>query len=307
MRNSGRKIVLATRGSPLALRQAGGIRDLIREKYPGFEPELAVVKTRGDLVQDKPLAALGGKGLFVREIEEALLQGRADLAVHSVKDLPADLPPGLVLGVVPPGESPEDVLLSVNYAGLEDLPEGARVGTGSLRRRAQLLALRPDLRLLDLRGNVDTRLRRLREGDFEAVVLALAGLRRLGLRGPRESVLPPEIFLPACGQGALGLEYMEEREDLAELLAFMEHRPTRRRVEAERAFLRVLGGNCQTPIAAHTSFPQEGTLLLDGLVASADGVRVIRGSVSGRAAEAEGLGRELAERILAAGGGEILF
>jgi hydroxymethylbilane synthase len=167
--------------------------------------------------------------------------------------------------------------------------------------------LRPDLRLLDLRGNVDTRLRKLREGNFEAIVLALAGLRRLGLRGPEESVLPPELFLPACGQGALGLEYVEARRDLASLLAFMEHRPTRLRVEAERSFLRALGGNCQTPIAAHASLAEEGKLLLDGLVASPDGSCVIRRRIWGDPAEAARLGRELAEQILAAGGRETLI
>lgn len=282
----------------MALWQAEYIRALLRRRYPGLEVELLILKTSGDRILDQPLYQVGGKGLFVKEIEEALLDGRADFAVHSVKDMPSTLPEGLTLGVMPPRERPEDVLLSIHYAGLEELPAGSRVGTSSPRRQAQLLALRPDLRVVNLRGNVDTRLRKLHEGECEAAVMALAGLKRLGLHAPREQILSPSAFLPACGQGALGLEYLEKRSDIAELLAFLDHKPTRICVEAERAFLEALGGGCQAPIAAHASWRGIGVLRLEGLIASPSGEGLARDCLMGKATAPQRLGQALAANIL---------
>ncbi|MCL1916075.1 MAG: hydroxymethylbilane synthase [Desulfovibrionaceae bacterium] len=299
------RLVIATRGSRLALWQAEHIRARILERLPDLRVELLILKTRGDVIQDVPLAKVGGKGLFVKEIEEALLDGRADFAVHSIKDLPVDLPLGLTLGVIPPREAQEDILLSVDYPGLEALPAGAKVGTSSLRRQAQLLALRPDLQVSGLRGNVDTRLKKLLQGEFAAIILAQAGLRRLGLSAPQEQILNPEHFLPAVGQGALGLEYSLDNQDLAQKLAFMDHAPTRRQVEGERAFLAELEGGCQTPIAACARL-EDALLTLDGLVATPDGRRIIRRRIQGSASQAVGLGQSLAKEIKAAGGTEIL-
>jgi hydroxymethylbilane synthase len=300
------RLTIATRGSRLALWQAEHIRAAIHRLHPDLPTDLLVLKTKGDMILDAPLAKLGGKGLFVKEIEEALLDGRAHIAVHSIKDLPADLPAGLALGAIPAGEAPEDMLLSVRHAQLESLPQGALVGTSSLRRQAQLLALRPDLRVRTLRGNVDTRLRKLQEGEFDAIVMAAAGMRRLGLHAPQEHELSVKQFLPAAGQGALGLEYATRNTALAPILACLDHLPTRLRVEAERAFLAELGGGCQTPIAAHACLKGQETLCLDGLVASPDGKRLIRRQMSGPADKAGSLGITLAVKIKAEGGGEIL-
>ncbi|MDL2313408.1 hydroxymethylbilane synthase [Desulfovibrio sp. OttesenSCG-928-C14] len=298
-------LIIATRGSRLALWQAEHIKSLLLARHPDLEVELLVLKTKGDVILDVPLAKVGGKGLFVKEIEEALLDGRADLAVHSMKDVPMALPEGLTLGVVPERENPADLLLSFKYASLEDLPQGARIGTSSLRRQAQILALRPDFQVTSLRGNVDTRLRKLEEGQFDAIIMAAAGMKRLGLTAPYQQELPFTVFLPACGQGALGLEHRVEREDLAELLAFLEHRDTRVCVEAERAFLAALEGGCQTPIASLAT-SGVGTVTLEGLVASLDGTRLVRQSLTGSLADAAELGRSLAQKIGESGGAEIL-
>lgn len=300
------KITIATRGSKLALWQAGHIKDLLAARHKDLEVSLLVLKTRGDIILDVPLAKVGGKGLFVKEIEEALLDGRADLAVHSMKDVPMELPGGLILGVVPERENPADILLSVDYASVEDLPKGASVGTSSLRRQAQLLALRPDLKVSSLRGNVETRLRKLTEGRFSAIIMAAAGMKRLGLSAPKEQILPLSVFLPASGQGALGIEYAKKRKDIAELLEFLDHPETRARVTAERSFLATLEGGCQTPIAAHAQVEPGGGLKLDGLVADLTGTRVIRKQLSAPASRAASLGRELAVEIKASGGGAIL-
>ncbi len=301
-----KKLTIATRGSRLALWQAEHIKSLLTRQHAGLQIELLVLKTKGDIILDVPLAKVGGKGLFVKEIEEALLDGRADLAVHSMKDVPMELPQSLVLGVVPKREDPADMLLSVKYAGLEDLPKGAVVGTSSLRRQAQLLALRPDLQVVSLRGNVDTRLRKLEEGQFDAIIMAAAGMKRLGLTAPKEKILPVKDFVPASGQGALGIEYAENRADVAELLAFLNHPATRCCVEAERGFLNALEGGCQTPIAAHAAMHGADSITLDGLVADLSGARIIRKQMRGKCADAEHIGRELAEMIKNAGGKEIL-
>ncbi len=305
-----KKLVIATRGSKLALWQAEHIKSCIEGKHPGVSVELLVLKTRGDIILDVPLAKVGGKGLFVKEIEEALLDGRADLAVHSMKDVPMELPEGLVLGIIPEREEPSDTFLSVHHASLAALPHGATVGTSSLRRQSQLLALRPDLNVVSLRGNVDTRLRKLSEGQFDAIIMATAGMKRLGLSAPKSEVLGPPTFLPAVGQGALGIEFRADRVDLHELLAFLEHTPTRIRVEAERGFLAGLQGGCQVPIAGHAVMTGNDTFTLEGLVADLTGTRVIRRTMNGKSApdgaQARTVGLDLAAQLVADGAGAIL-
>ena len=304
-------LTIATRGSRLALWQAEYIKDLLERRHI-VRVELLVLKTKGDIILDVPLSKVGGKGLFVKEIEEALLDGRADLAVHSMKDVPMELPEGLTLGAIPEREDPADLLLSVRYAGLEALPRGGRVGTSSLRRQAQLLALRPDLEVLSLRGNVDTRIRKLEAGEFDAIIMAAAGMKRLGLRLPYMIFLD---FLPAAGQGALGIEYKAERTDVAGLLAFLNHPETFVRVEAERACLAGLDGGCQVPIAAHATLSEYSgfggvlpgaELVLEALVADVKGQTIIRRTLRGNPSEARNLGLALAAEIKNTGGAAIL-
>lgn len=303
MRNS---LVIATRGSRLALWQAEHVRSRLQALQPGLSVELNVIKTRGDIILDVPLSKVGGKGLFVKEIEEALLDGRADLAVHSIKDVPMELPQGLILGCVPPRETCTDCFLSVRYDGVAALPRGARVGTSSLRRQAQLLAMRPDLHIESLRGNVDTRLRKLHENVYDAIVLASAGLTRLGLSAPFMRPLAPESFLPAVGQGALGIECREDDYDLFTQLALLEDGPTRVCVEAERGFLAGLEGGCQVPVAGHARVLDEENLCLEGLIAEVDGSRILRGEKSGPTCGARQLGLDLAVELLDKGGRAIL-
>ncbi|MHC1700795.1 MAG: hydroxymethylbilane synthase [Humidesulfovibrio sp.] len=298
-------VTIATRGSMLALWQAEHISSLLRAQYPGLEVELLKIKTTGDKILDVPLAKVGGKGLFVKEIEEALLDGRADLAVHSMKDVPTELPPELIVGVNPQREAPTDSLLSVQYDGLDALPKGARVGTSSLRRQAQLLTLRPDLTIESLRGNLDTRVRKLLEGQFDAIVVATAGLNRLGLSAPKVEILGPPRFLPAVAQGALGIEYRRDRPEMAELLAFLNHPETAAQVAAERGFLTGLDGGCQVPIAAWSVLSGD-ELSLTGFVAGVNGENPIRMSLAGPANAAWDLGAKLADQVLAAGGKAIL-
>ena len=300
-----KKIVIATRGSKLALWQAEHISSQLTSRYPELEVELLKIKTKGDKILDVPLAKVGGKGLFVKEIEEALMDGRADIAVHSMKDVPTELPAGLKLGIIPERESPVDLLLSYKYKNLMELPEGARVGTSSLRRQAQLLQLRSDLKVVSLRGNLDTRVRKLKEGQFDAIVVAKAGIRRLGLAVDYEYELAPPDFLPAVAQGALGIEYAEDRQDLDELLGFMDHAPTKFCVQAERAFLHGLDGGCQVPIACYARY-KDGMLHIRGLVADLKGERIIRRENSGEPEEASRLGQELAQEVLKAGAKRIL-
>jgi hydroxymethylbilane synthase len=299
------KIVIATRGSKLALWQANHVAGRLREAHPELDVMLLPMTTKGDKILDVPLAKVGGKGLFVKEIEAALLDGRADLAVHSLKDMPAEQPGGLVIGVVPRREDPTDLLLSVRYDSLAALPAGARVGTSSLRRQAQLLSLRPDVEVVDLRGNLDTRVGRLMEGRFDAIVVATAGCKRLGLSAPMVSPLAPPDFLPAAAQGALGLEYRADDKRTAHLVAFLDHPESHDAVTAERAFLGRLEGGCQVPIAVHAAVSDD-CLSLDGLVADVTGARVFRDVILGPRVQAVDLGRRLAESVLAKGAGDVL-
>jgi len=266
---------------------------------------LRKIQTSGDKIVDVPLAKIGGKGLFVKEIEEALLAGEIDFAVHSMKDVPAQLPEGLEILCVPPREDPRDALISRAGCSFKDLPQGARVGTASLRRQAQLLNARPDLRIEMLRGNLDTRLRRLKEGRFDAIVLAAAGLRRLAWAQEITEYLDPVVSLPAIGQGALGVEGRSNDHFVRSVLDRLNDQATQTTVTAERAFLHRLEGGCQVPIAAHATL-SGGKLLLEGLLASIDGKTVIRDRVQGKSQEAHKLGVQLAERLLARGGDKIL-
>jgi hydroxymethylbilane synthase len=292
-------LVIGSRGSQLALWQARWVQARLAER--GCESRIEIIRTTGDKITDVPLAKVGTKGLFTKEIEEALLEGRADLAVHSLKDLPTELPAGLALAAVPEREDPRDAMVG---ARLADLPAGARVGTSSLRRAAQLRKLRPDLQIESVRGNLDTRVRKLDEGRYDAIVLAAAGLKRLGWGARISEVLEPEVMCPAVGQGALAIE---TREDSAarEICAGLEHAPSRAAVAAERGLLAALGGGCQVPIGAHARV-SGGRLRLAGVVASPDGAELVRAESEGPAAEAERLGAELGARLLEQGGRRIL-
>ncbi|MBI4515422.1 MAG: hydroxymethylbilane synthase [Deltaproteobacteria bacterium] len=295
-------IRIGTRGSALALAQARWTQQQLQRLLPGRPAELVIITTSGDRFVDRPLSAIGGKGLFVKEIEEALAAGRIDCAVHSMKDLPAELAPGLALAAVPERVDPRDVLLCRGGHNLAALPAGARLGTSSLRRMALVHALRPGLDLLPLRGNVDTRLRKLDAGELDAIIIAAAGLHRLGLTRPAAQPLDPAEFLPAIGQGALAIE---TRCDDVALVSALEHAPTRITTAAERAFLIRVGGSCRTPLAAHATLAG-ARLELRALIASPDGRQVIRGQRSGAATEAAALGGALAEELLGRGGEAIL-
>ncbi len=295
-------IRIGTRGSKLALWQANHIKDLIESISPHWV-ELVVVKTKGDKILDSPLAKIGGKGLFVKEIEEALLEGRVDMAVHSMKDVPADLPPGLEIGAIPQREEPWDLLVVKERDYLEKLPSEAQVGTSSLRRQAQLLARRPDLKIQSLRGNLDTRYRKLKEGTLDAIVVALAGVKRLRINSLPSRVLTPQECLPAIGQGALAVEVREG--DWQEILGSIHHPSTALEVGAERAFLKCIGGSCQVPVAA-LGITDGNTLTLQGLIASPNGKEIFRGQKKGPLHEAKTIGIHLAQELLAQGGGRII-
>ena len=299
------KLRIGTRGSPLALAQSNWVKEKIEAKYPDARISLLKIKTKGDKVLDSPLAKIGGKGLFVKEIEEALLRHDVDLAVHSMKDLPADLPAGLQIALYPEREDPRDAFVSTDYQTLSVLPEGSSVGTGSLRRSAQLLHLRPDLQVVPLRGNVGTRLRKLETENLQAVILATAGLRRLGFSDRISQVLTAEEILPAVGQGALGLELRQDDTATREALQFLNHDETEVTVRAERAFLKELEGGCQVPIAAFSLIDGEG-IRLQGLVAELDGSRIIKDEASGMKGNPEDIGTTLADKILTLGGDKIL-
>jgi len=294
---------LGTRGSQLALVQARWVQAAIEAASPPARVELVVIRTSGDRIQDRPLAEVGGKGLFIKEIEEALLRREVDLAVHSMKDLPAELAAGMAIVAVPAREDPGDLLIARRRASLAELPAGARVGTSSLRRMALLRAARPDLEVVPLRGNVDTRLRRLAEGAVDAIVLAAAGLRRLGLSPEAAVPLDPAHFLPAIGQGALAIE--ARAGELDRLLAPLEDAATRAAILAERGFMLGAQGSCTTPLAAHARVAA-GEVRLEAVILSPDGTRVVRGERRGAVARAEALGRELAEDLMSRGGAEIL-
>lgn len=300
-----KKITIATRGSALALWQANHIKELLQNKYKDLEVELSIIKTKGDIILDVPLAKVGGKGLFVKEIEDALLSGSADLAVHSMKDVPMVLPPKLTLGAIPERENRYDVFLSKNYKNLDELPKNAVLGTSSLRRQAQILALRPDLTIKILRGNVQTRINKMLNGEYDAIILASAGINRLGLSVPYQVALTAPQFLPACGQGALGIEIHEDRQDIIDLIAFLNHKETQICVEAERSFLKSLDGGCQVPIASHSQLKGD-TLILEGLVAEPDASKIIRYTLEDSTQNRIALGENLAKKILENGGKEIL-
>jgi hydroxymethylbilane synthase len=298
-------IRIATRRSPLAKWQANHVADLLRAREPGLDVRLHELVTKGDKILDVALARVGGKGLFVKEIEDALLAGDAEIAVHSMKDLPAVLAGGLAVGAVPEREDPRDALCSPRFRTWTALPRGARVGTSSLRRAAQLKALRSDLQIETVRGNVETRLRKASDG-LDAVVLAYAGLRRLGLAEHATQVFDPSEMLPAVAQGALALEARVDDAPTLARLAPLDHTETRHRVEAERALLRRLEGGCQVPIAAHATITGSGQLTLRALVASLDGAMVIRGERSGPVSDARSLGEALGEELLSRGASDIL-
>ena len=297
-------IRIATRRSPLAKWQANHVRDLLMAREPGAEVVLHELMTRGDRILEVPLAEVGGKGLFVKEIEDALLNREAEIAVHSMKDLPAVLAPGLVLASVPVREDPRDALCSPKHGTLDRLPKGARVGTSSLRRSAQLKALRPDLQLEVVRGNVETRLRKASE-ELDAVVLAYAGLRRLGLGDRATQVFETTQMLPAVAQGALALECRADDAATLKRLAALEDAETRWRIEAERGFLARIEGGCQVPIAGHATM-EGGQLVLRALVASLDGKRIIRGERRGPTSQAREMGVAVAEELISRGADEIL-
>jgi len=298
-------IRIGTRGSKLALTQSEWIKEQLETHHLGLRVDLIKIKTTGDKILDTPLSKIGGKGLFVKEIEEALLERRVDVAVHSMKDVPAELPGDLMLSTFPPRENPSDALIARKGCTLEQLPKGARVGTSSLRRGAQLLHFRPDLKLVSLRGNVDTRLNKLKSGDLEAIILATAGLNRLGLSGVITQAIPFHQLLPAVGQGVLGLEVRRDDDETIALLDFLDHTDTRTAVTAERAFLKTLEGGCQVPIAGFARMKGE-TLSFEGLVAELDGSRIYRQTVTGRRDEAKAIGIEAAQALLASGGGDVL-
>ena len=298
-------IRIATRRSKLALWQAEHVADLLRRAHPALVVELVPMSTQGDRVLDRALAEVGGKGLFVKELEVALHEQRADIAVHSMKDVPSELPPGFDIAAALPRANPLDAFLSVRHARFTDLPRGARVGTSSPRRQAQLRSARPDLSLELLRGNVDTRLRRLEEGGLDAILLACAGLERLGLGGRITEQLPADFCVPAVGQGVIGIECRDDDARSRTLLAPLHHQDSFVRLSAERAFARTLGGSCHSPIAAHATLAG-GELTLHGFVGAPDGGETYRDSLGGPAGDAESLGLALARRMQAAGAGALL-
>ena len=299
------KLRIATRKSPLALWQAEHVAMLLRHAHAGLEPELVPLSTKGDRIQDRSLSAIGGKGLFIKELEVALEEGRADIAVHSMKDMPSELPEKFRIGAVLPRVDARDALLSAEAPCIEDLPRGARVGTSSLRRQAQLLWVRPDLRIEALRGNVDTRLRRLDDGELDAIILACAGLIRLGWESRITARLDPRTCLSAVAQGVIGIECRVDDARTHSWLRALNDSATRTAIDAERAFAARLGGSCQSPIGAYATIDGD-RLTLEGLVAEPDGTRLLRDSLTGIVADPRGLGERLADRMLAAGAATLL-
>ncbi|MBJ9705571.1 hydroxymethylbilane synthase [Acinetobacter calcoaceticus] len=296
---------IATRQSPLALWQAEYIRARLQELHPDLTVELVKFVTQGDKILDTPLAKIGGKGLFVKELEAALLDGRADLAVHSMKDVPMALPEGLTLAVICEREDPLDAFVSNQFEKFADLPQGAKVGTSSLRRKSQILKQRPDLQIIDLRGNVGTRLAKLDDGQYDAIILASAGLKRLGLSERIRHCLTPDISLPAVGQGALGLECRAADNEVLALIQPLLHQETDVCVRAERAFNAYLEGGCQVPIAGYATL-QNGQIHIEGRVGSADGQTLLRAELTDEASNAQQLGENLARNLLDQGAGELL-
>jgi hydroxymethylbilane synthase len=299
------KLRIATRGSRLAIWQAEHVGQLLAATS-GVETEFVRVTSSGDRDQSRPVVELQSQGLFTKEIQQAVLDGRADVAVHSLKDLPTDVTPGLVLAAVPERESVADILVSRTNQGWSRLPRGARIGTGSRRRRAQFLNVRPDFEVFDLRGNVETRLQKLHDAHFDAIVLAYAGLKRLGLEDRITEVLPPDVMLPAVGQGALGIEARADDARARELLKRIEHAPSRAAVTAERALLEELRGGCLAPVGAWARLADDGQLLLDAVVLSLDGRQRLLATGSDALEQAESLGRRVAADLLLQGAAELI-
>lgn len=305
-----RNIRLGSRGSQLALWQANWVKSELEKRHKNLVIEIIKIKTTGDKILDVPLAKVGGKGLFVKEIEEALLKKRIDMAVHSMKDVPTDFPSGLHLAAITEREDPRDALIisqksKAKIQKFKDLAYGATIGTSSLRRSSQLLNLRPDLKILQLRGNLNTRLKKLDDGGFDAIILAAAGVKRLGWSERITEYLSPEVSLPAIGQGALGIETRMDDKEINEMAAFFDHPATSISVRAERAFLKKLEGGCQVPIAAYGEI-KNNQLKLIGLVASIDGKKIIKDSITGQIDRTEAVGIELAEKLLSMGAWDIL-
>lgn len=298
-------IRIATRKSPLALWQAEYVRDQLLRHHPDLQVELLKMSTQGDKILDTPLAKVGGKGLFVKELETGMLNGDADIAVHSMKDVPVELPEGLHLAVICPREDPRDAFVSNTFKTFESLPQGARLGTSSLRRQCQLSALRPDLKVIDLRGNVNTRLQKLDNGEYDAIILAAAGLIRLEMAERITQFLDPSVSLPAIGQGAVGIECRIDDERINRLIAPLNDPDTYIRLLAERAMNRRLQGGCQVPIAGYAEL-SKGILLMRGLVGQVDGSVILRGEIAGKPEAAEELGVVLAEDLLERGADTIL-
>ncbi|CUH95740.1 Porphobilinogen deaminase [Propionispora sp. 2/2-37] len=300
-----KNLVIGTRGSKLALWQAEHVARMIAGKYPNIQVELRHIVTTGDKILDVPLAKIGGKGLFTKELEHAMLNGEIDLAVHSMKDMPTELPEGLMLAAVTKRADPGDALVSPRYGKLDKLPPGARIGTSSLRRKAQLLHYRPDFCICDLRGNLNTRMSKLETGDLDAIVLAVSGLVRLGWEEKISQILPQHICLPAVGQGALAIETRSDDFTVREIVSFVNDPATATVVTAERSYLKKVEGGCQVPLGVYGTLTGD-SLLLSAVILSTNGKQKIEDQISGPAAEAAALGVKLAERMLAAGGREIL-
>jgi len=299
------KLRIATRKSPLALWQANHVRDALMARNSGLDVELFTMTTQGDKILDTPLAKVGGKGLFVKELELGILEGEADLAVHSMKDVPVEFPDGLGLAAILEREDPRDALISNAFTSIDTLPQGARVGTSSLRRQCQLRARRPDLEVLDLRGNVNTRLAKLDIGDYDAILLAAAGVKRMGWEDRITELLPPEQFLPAIGQGAIGIEIRVADEKVSRIVEVLNDEQTATRIRAERALNERLQGGCQVPIAGYSEI-SHGVMVLRALVGRPDGTELVQGVISGKPEDAEELGQVLADDLLTRGAKQIL-
>lgn len=298
-------LIIGTRQSLLALWQSNHIASLLRKQYPDYQVTLKKIVTKGDRILDVPLAQIGGKGLFTKEIETELLDGTVDLAVHSLKDMPTVLPEGLCLTAITTRANVGDAFVSNKYASFSELPQGAVLGTSSLRRKAQLLAVRPDLKIVDLRGNVDTRLRKLDEGQMDAIILAAAGLERLGHADRIREIIPTTVCLPAVGQGALAIECRSDNKEVRDMLAFLNDLSTKQATDAERAFLGLIEGGCQVPIGVHAEVENDN-VKIEAVIASLDGSKVLRNNITGPAVNAADLGRKLGQQMLAEGGEQIL-
>jgi len=301
------KLIIGTRGSKLALWQANWVKERLEKLYPDLKIEIEKIKTTGDKILDTPLAKIGGKGLFVKEIEEALLSKKIDIAVHSMKDVPTEIPEGLQISAICEREDPRDAFISIDGTLLSSLPKGAQIGTSSLRRIVQLKALRKDLEIKPLRGNVDTRLRKLKEGKFYGIILAMAGIKRMGLESNVTETIPEEIMIPAIGQGAIGIETRFDDDFINEIIKPLNHQETSICVLSERAFLSVIGGGCQVPLACHAKIFKNKKLKIIAMIGDPDGeMPMIKGSKEGNLEDAQKLGKELAEELLLSGGSKIL-